>query len=116
MPWQIQQQSDRSLPPPDSSDSAFSGDLKKRFNHTRITGGLIAVKGISGKTHDTAGFGDIAKIGKPGLVLDDALVKSFHWELRGHHAWLMGCVHFHQNGAPFLFKGLLSDQVETRAI
>jgi hypothetical protein len=36
---------------------------------------LIAVKSISGKAHDAAGFGDIAEFGgqvqKSGLVFDD---------------------------------------------
>ena len=45
------------------------------------------------------------KIEKSGLVFDDALVKTFHWELPGHDARLMGCLHCHQNGVPFLFQG-----------
>ncbi|WP_206215343.1 hypothetical protein, partial [Desulfovibrio sp. ZJ200] len=52
---------------------------------------------------------------KSGLVFDDALVETLHRELLGHDARLMGCLHFHQNGVPFPFQGVLSDQVETRA-
>ncbi|WP_206215342.1 hypothetical protein, partial [Desulfovibrio sp. ZJ200] len=53
---------------------------------------------------------------KSGLVFDDALVETLHRELLGHDARLMGCLHFHQNGVPFPFQGVLSDQVETRAL
>ena len=84
-------------------------DLKQGLNPSRITCGLIAVKGIPGKAHDAASFGDVtqfrSQVEKSGLVFDDALVKIFHRELLGHDARLMGCLHFHQNGVPFLFQG-----------
>ena len=84
-------------------------DFKQGLNSTGIPGGLIAVKGISGKAHDTTGPGDIAQFGgkieKSGLVPDDALVKTFHRELRGHGARLMVGSRFHQNGVPLAFQG-----------
>lgn len=47
-------------------------------------GGLIPIKGITRKSHHLAGLGNIAKLGgeieKPGLVFDDVLIETFHWE------------------------------------
>ena len=69
------------------------------------------------QAHDTASFGDIAKLGsqlqKSGLVFDDILIETFHRILRGRGALFDGVLHFHQNGESLYFQGLLSDQVET---
>lgn len=58
-----------------------AADLKQGFHPIRIPCGLIAVKGIPGKAHDTTGFGDVAQFGgkieKSGLVFDDALVTGY---------------------------------------
>ena len=44
---------------------------------------------------------------KSGLVPDDALVKAFHRELRGHRVQLRGYSRFHQKGVPLAFQGAI---------
>ena len=59
-------------------------DLEQGFNASSVSSGLIPIKGIRRKSHHLAGLGNIAKLGgeieKPGLVFDDVLIETFHWE------------------------------------
>ena len=77
------------------------------------------VKGISGKAHDATGFGDVAEfdgeVEKSGLVFDDVLIETFHGETPWA-SWPVDGLCVLPSKRSFLFKGLLSDQVETRAV
>ena len=60
----------------------LAADIKQRLDASGAMRCLITVKGVSGKSHDPTGFGNIAQfcreVEKSGLVLDDVLVKAFH--------------------------------------
>ena len=71
-----------------------AADFKQGLTGTSISGCFIPIERITGKAHDRSSLGGIApfggKVEKSGLVLDDALIKTFHRELRWHCARLMG--------------------------
>ena len=75
-----------------------AADFKQGLTGTGISGCFIPIERITGKAHDRSSLGGIApfggKVEKSGLVLNDALVKAFNRELRGHGARLMSLFKF----------------------
>ena len=88
----------------------FSADLKQRFNASGVSRCLIPIKGISGKAHDTTGFGNVTEfsgeVEKSGLVFDDVLVETFHGETPWARCPVDGAFTLpSKRSSPFLSRG-----------